>query len=293
MPCILGHALSMTALPGGKAKHDRLDADTIALLRRGGMLPQASVYPAEMRATRDRLRRRMPLRRQRAALLTPSQTTHRQDHRPTLGKNIADKANRRGVAERFPEPAVQKRIAVARAWIAHDDHRLSDVARSSVPMATHHEAHVFSRRRAIPGVGKLLALVRLDESPAIQRFPRGQAFVSSGRLVKGAKASAGKRSGSTGAQSGQASLQGAFSEAAVLCRRHHPAGQKAWARGERQQGRGKALTVFAHQRARAGYSRRRRETAFKIDQVLNPERDGAREPDAERDAQGIRRGRRC
>jgi hypothetical protein len=41
MPCVLGHALDMKAIHGGKATHDRLDAPNIAALRRGGMLPQA------------------------------------------------------------------------------------------------------------------------------------------------------------------------------------------------------------------------------------------------------------
>ena len=41
IPLVLGHALDMTAIPGGKATHDQLDAHTMAVLRRGGMLPQA------------------------------------------------------------------------------------------------------------------------------------------------------------------------------------------------------------------------------------------------------------
>ncbi len=66
---VLGHALSMKASHGGKAKNDKIDAHKIALLLRGGLLPQASVYPAAMRATRDLLRRRGPLVRKRAELL--------------------------------------------------------------------------------------------------------------------------------------------------------------------------------------------------------------------------------
>ena len=58
MPFVLGQALYMQASHGGKAKHDTIDAQNIAVLLRGGMLPQAYVYPAEMRATRDLLRRR-------------------------------------------------------------------------------------------------------------------------------------------------------------------------------------------------------------------------------------------
>jgi hypothetical protein len=69
MPFILGQALSMPAIHGGKAKHDQSDAPKIAALLRGGRLPQAYGDPAEMRATRALLRRRMPLRRNRAVLL--------------------------------------------------------------------------------------------------------------------------------------------------------------------------------------------------------------------------------
>jgi transposase len=52
IPFVLGHALYMKAIHGGKATHDTIDAHKIAVLRRGGRLPQASVSPAAMRATR-------------------------------------------------------------------------------------------------------------------------------------------------------------------------------------------------------------------------------------------------
>jgi hypothetical protein len=41
MPFVLGHALYMNAIHGGKAKNDKIDAQKIAVLLRGGMLPQA------------------------------------------------------------------------------------------------------------------------------------------------------------------------------------------------------------------------------------------------------------
>jgi len=117
IPCVLGHALSLQAIHGGKAKNDKIDAPKLAVLLRGGMLPQASVYPAEMRATRALLRRRMHLTRQRGALLAPVHTTHRQYTLPAIGTKIAYTAHRDGVAERFADPAVHKSIAVDRALI--------------------------------------------------------------------------------------------------------------------------------------------------------------------------------
>jgi hypothetical protein len=53
MAFVLGHALSMKAIHGGKANNDKSDALKMAVLLRGGMLPQAFVYPAPRRATRD------------------------------------------------------------------------------------------------------------------------------------------------------------------------------------------------------------------------------------------------
>src|SRR5262245_61544736 len=58
IPFVLGHALYMKAIHGGKAKTDTIDAHKVAVLLRGGMLPQAYVYPRGMRETRDLLRRR-------------------------------------------------------------------------------------------------------------------------------------------------------------------------------------------------------------------------------------------
>jgi len=115
---VLGHALSMKAMHGGKAKNDRIDAQKIAALLRGGMLPQASVSPAERRATRDLLRRRTHLMRKRAALLSHVQNTNSQSNLPEIGKKIAYQANREGVAERFADPAVQKTIEVDLALIS-------------------------------------------------------------------------------------------------------------------------------------------------------------------------------
>ena len=117
IPFVLGHALSMKALHGGKAKNDKLDSHKHAALLRGGMLPTADVYPAEMRATRDLLRRRPHLMRKRSELLSHVQNPNSQDNRPEIGKKIAYQANRQGVAERFNDPAVPKTIEVDLALI--------------------------------------------------------------------------------------------------------------------------------------------------------------------------------
>ena len=168
IPFVLGHALYMKAIHGGKAKNDRIDAHKIAVLLRGGMLPQAYVYPAGMRATRDLLRRRMHLTRKRAELLAHIQNTNSQYNLPEIGKKLAYKANRDGVAERFPEPAVQKSIDLDLTLIDTYDRLLTDLELDLVQTAKEHDAQTFYRLRSIPGVGKILALVLLVRDP---RYP--------------------------------------------------------------------------------------------------------------------------
>jgi transposase len=265
---VLGHALYMKAIHGGKAKNDRIDAQKIAVLLRGGMLPQAYVYPAEMRATRDLLRRRVHLMRKRAELLTHIQNTNSQYNLPEIGKKIAYKANRDGVAERFSDPAVQKSIEVDLALIGHYDELLRDVELSILKAAKQHHANTLYLLRTVPGIGEILSLVLLYEIHDIQRFPRVQEFVSYCRLVKCAKESAGKRYGTSGTKIGNAYLKWAFSEAAVLFLRANPTGQKYLGRLEKKHGKGKALTVLAHKLARAVYYMLQRHPAFDMHKFL-------------------------
>jgi len=262
IPFVLGHALYRKAIHGGKAKNDKIDAHKIAVLLRGGMLPQAYVYPAAMRATRDLLRRRMHLMRKRAELLGHIQNTNSQYNLPEIGTKIAYKANRDGVAERFLDPAVQKSIEVDLALIDHYDRLLRDMELTILKTAKQHDAQTLSLLRPVPGIGESLSLVLLYDIHDMPRFPRVQDFVSYCRLVKCAKESAGKRYGTSGTKIGNASLQWALSEAAVLFLRAHPAGQKFLARLEKRHGQGKALTVLAHKLARAVYHMLKRTTAF-------------------------------
>jgi transposase len=268
IPFVLGHALYMKAIHGGKAKNDKIDAQKIAVLLRGGMLPRAYVYPADMRATRDLLRRRLHLVRHRAELLTHIQQTNSQYNLPEIAKKIAYKANRDGVAERFPDPAVQKSIEVDLALSGHYEALLRDLELTIVTTAKQHDANTLYLLQTVPGIGKILSLVLLYEIHDIARFPRVQDFVSYGRLVTCAKESAGKRYGTSGTKIGNAYLKWAFSEAAVLFLRNHPAGQKYLVRLENKHGKGKALTVLAHKLARAVYHMLKRTAAFHMEKFL-------------------------
>ena len=100
---VLGHALYMKAIHGGKAKNDKIDAHKIAGLLRGGLLPYAYVYPAQMRSTRDLLRRRLHLVRKRAELLSHILNTNSQCNLPDFGGRIAAASTTRSTARASPK----------------------------------------------------------------------------------------------------------------------------------------------------------------------------------------------
>jgi transposase len=266
---VLGHALYMKAIHGGKSKNDRIDAHKIGALLRGGMIPMAYVYPQKMRSTRDLLRRRTHLMRKRAELLSHIQNTNSQYNLPDIGKKIAYKANRAGVADRFPHPSIQKSIEVDLLLIDYYDTLLTDLELFIVRSAKEHDANVFYRLRSVHGIGKILALVILYEIHDIGRFPRVQDFLSYSRLVKCAKESAGKRQGTSGKKIGNAHLKWAFSEAAVLFLRNNPDGQKYLQKLQRKHGKGKALTILAQKLARAVYFMLKRKITFDMKTFLD------------------------
>ena len=232
------------------------------------MLPQAYAYPATMSATRDWVRRRLHLVRQRAERLTHIRQTNSQYHLPVLGKALKSKAQREGIAARFTEPAVQKNIDVDLVLIDYYDGLIRDLEHHIMAAARPHDPETLKRLQSVPGIGPILSLVLLYEIHDIHRFPRVQDFASYRRVVKCAHASGGKRYGTSGHNIGNLHLKWAFSQAAVLFLVDNPPGQKYYGRLEKQYGPGKALTVLAHKLARAVYYLLKRQTTFDMDRFL-------------------------
>jgi len=254
IPFVLGHALYMKAIHGGKAKNDRIDAHKIAVLLRGGMLPQAYVYPPGMRETRDLLRRRLHLVRKRGQLLAHLQNLTHAYNRGAFEKRIAYPSNREGVVAHFAgEPMVQANAALDLSLLAHYDEILVELEARLVKQAKKEAPRGFHLLRSIPGIGKVLAMTIVYELHDVHRFERVQQFASYARLVKCAKESAGKRKGTSGAKMGNVHLKWAFSEAAVLFVRHSAEAKALLARLTQRHGKGKALSILAHKIGRAAY----------------------------------------
>jgi hypothetical protein len=184
-----------------------------------------------------------------------------------LGRSATPQHRRRRL-ERVDHRCVQQHRAVDLALVDGDDPLLADLARSLEHIAQGHEPVALALWRTIPGGGNILALVMLDEIEESARLPRVQACVSSGRLVQSARESNGTRHGPSGKTLGNAHLTWAFSEAAVRFLKKNAPAQKYLATLATRQGKGKALSILAHQRGRAVYFRLTKHVAFDQAKVL-------------------------
>jgi transposase len=120
---VLGHALYMKAIHGGKKKDDKIDSEKIARFMRGGTFPLSYVYPREMRATRDLLRRRTFLMRRRSELLAHVQLVNHQCNFDPVEKMLQYACNR-DVLDRFTEMSARHNVEADLEMIGHYDRLL-------------------------------------------------------------------------------------------------------------------------------------------------------------------------
>jgi transposase len=185
IPFVLGHALAMKHIHGGKAKSDRIDAGKLANLLRGGLFPMAYVYPRAKRQTRDLLRRRNSLVRQRSQLIAHIVNTNTQFNLPPLTKKLSCARNRsEAIANRFTDPSTRLMIQSDLALIDNYDAQIAKLELHLTRTAKVDDPVTFGFLRTVPGIGQILGLILLYEIDSIARFPEVGNFLSYSRLVR-------------------------------------------------------------------------------------------------------------
>lgn len=265
---ILGHALYMKAIHGGKAKNDKVDSYKIVSLIRGGTFPQAFVYPRGMRATRDLLRRRIRFVRKRAELLSHVQNTNTQYNNDIIGRNLRYKSNQKFMDNRFADPSAQKSIDCDLELINFYNKQITDIEGYIKKHAKFNDYQSYMLLNSVPGIGSIISMVILYEIYDINRFPKVQNFASYARLVKCKAESAGKSYGTSGAKIGNAHLKWAFSEAAVIFIRDNPRAKAYVNKMTKKHNKGKALSILAHKLGRAVYFILKRKQPFNMESFL-------------------------
>jgi len=269
IPFVLGHALYLKHIHGGKNKNDRIDSEKLAHLLRTNLIPPAYVYPSERRPIRALLRQRMSYVWQRASLMT-----HVTMNQAAEGLTPAAKGgNNRDVwmgrvLEQYEDPLHRMAVTCEMDVIRAYDMQIEKLEAEITRQAKKHEGRDYYLLNTVPGIGPILSLTILFELDAIERFPDVKNFLSYSRLVKGSVASAGKVKGLTGGKMGNAHLRWAFGEAAVHCKRNHPLITPYADRLIAKRGKFKGNAILAAKLARAVYFMMQKGTAFDAEKLI-------------------------
>jgi transposase len=266
---VLGHALYMKAIHGGKNKNDRIDSEKIAHLLRSNLIPPAYVYPAAKRPVRGLLRQRMSYVWKRAELLT-----HLSMHQLAEGKEPVKHTglNRDPWEEQLMvayagNPIHQLSVGADVHMIKAYDSMIYKIETELLKVTKRDLWKEFTIIQSVPGIGHILALNILYEMDSVERFPSVKDFSSYCRLVKGSVASAGKIKGTKGRKLGNPYLRWAFGEAAIMAKRNHPIIRTYAQHLETKHGKFKGNAILANKLARAIYNMLKSGTSFDMEKL--------------------------
>jgi transposase len=266
---VLGHALYMKAIHGGKAKNDKIDAEKIALLLKGGNFPLAYTYPPRMRKIRDLLRRRGTMVAHKSAYMAHIRITNYQYNLPPFLTGRLDTRYRiNEIIEHFPDPIVQENVKTDLSIVHHFKTEIKQLEMKILKLAKRNNSVAFNILQTLPGACRVLPLTLLYEIHDINRFPTVQQFSSYARLVKCNAESGGKMYGTQGAKIGNHFLKWAFSELAVHAITAFPQIKKYVERNTKKFSKGKAYSILAHKLGRATYFMLKRKEVFDIDKLF-------------------------
>jgi len=250
-PVVLANPSAIQQYEGLKYTDDQWDSFWLARMLRMGILPRGYIYPKEERPTRDLLRRRLLLVRQRTTQILSLKGLVARE----LGRRIAVdriKQLREGdVAAWFDHPhlglAAGKSVAVIQ-FLSERIREVETAVLSEVGLRKEFESLL-----TIPGIGKILGLTIMLEVGEIGRFPSVGNYSSYCRCVKSERRSGGKKKGENNKKNGNRYLAWAYVEAAHFARRHQEGARRFYQRKVAKRNAVVATKALANKLARASY----------------------------------------
>lgn len=242
----LANTTAIGQYDGLKYSDDRHDAFHLAHLLRLGILPTGYIYPRELRAVRDLLRRRLYLVRTASAQLISVQS---QIWRSTGVRIKSSELRKPGFVvsgvQGHTLQAVQAGLSVYQA-VQREIDALEQSAHQAVKLADD-----FKLLRTVTGIGPILGLTIMLETGPIERFAGPGNYASYCRCVDSRRTSNGKKKGEGNARAGNKYLSWAFSEAAHFAVRFEPLAHRFHERKKARTNGMIAIRAVARKLARA------------------------------------------
>jgi len=188
---VLSNPKQTKAIAAARLKNDRVDAERLALLLRGDLLPTVWIPPTALREARELVRHRIQLVWLRGVIRNRLQAMlARRNLQPTSGKSWLTQRGQREL-QQLPLPEAPSRIREdCAALLPTLD---AQIRRLDVDLVTRwgQDPRV-QRLMTIPGIGPFIAIVLVLELGDIQRFASAKRVASYVGLTPRVRGSAGR-----------------------------------------------------------------------------------------------------
>lgn len=217
----LGNPAKMKQYSGLKCTDDASDAQWLAELIRIGIFPDSYIYPKEVRAVRDALRRRqLFVRRRTQVILSLQSLLERYGLNAPGSRALLQQWTEEDVAATELDPFVQLQLRTLLEAVRCSDRLAGQIETEVLAFLQPHGD--FGRIQAVPGIGRTLGMTIVLESGDFKRFPNAGCYASYCRAVNSKRSSNDKKKGENNKRNGNPYLAWAFIEAASLAPRYYP-----------------------------------------------------------------------
>ncbi|MGI9569475.1 MAG: IS110 family transposase [Desulfobulbia bacterium] len=252
---------------GLKHSDDKHDAFFLAQLLILGILPQGYIYPKEDRPVRDLARKRMFLVKHKTAHVLSLQSLIAR----CSGHRINSNQLRTFTSADLEQLLKENHLVLSAqanldsiSFFKQQIHRLEKVIKNKLKLS-----QAFNGLLTVPGIGHILAMTIMLEVGDIGRFAKVGNFTSYCRCAPTQRLSAGKSKGSGNRKNGNRYLSWAFSEAALMARRHNQRFQRYYERKAAQTNTIVAARALSNKIARVCYYIMRDHVAFNEELILH------------------------
>ena len=249
----LANTAGIQKYSGLKHADDNHDAFWLAELLLLGILPEGYIFPKELRALRDLLRKRLHFVRVRTSLILSLQNIVTRNYGTKLSSNDL-KALKEDRAQIYLQENEDLLLAGS-ASKASIDVLTRQIRRIEGAVVKKLKLQApYTQLLALPGVGRIVASTVMLETGPIERFSKVGCYASYCRKVSSQWTSNEKVKGHGNRKNGNKYLAWAFGEAAERARIFHKASREFYQRKLRQK-KSPALAhgALAHKLARAAF----------------------------------------
>jgi transposase len=252
---------------GLKHSDDQHDAFFLAQLLILGILPQGYIYPKEDRPVRDLARKRMFLVKHKTAHILSLQSLIAR----CSGQRVSSNQLRTFTGADLEQLLKEEHLVLSAqanldsiSFLKQQIHRLEKVINNKIKLS-----QAFNGLLTVPGIGNILAMTIMLEVGDIGRFAKVGNFTSYCRCAPTQRLSDGKSKGNGNRKNGNRYLSWAFSEAALMARRHNQRFQRYYDRKAAQTNTIVAARALSNKLARVCYYIMRDQVAFNEELILH------------------------